>query len=288
VTVGRDSVAVDGKPVDSPKIGDALRAIPAADRPSTTVEVAAATDDVPVGRFMEVFAACAARAQELGMPPVSNVGVEAKRPVTRPATAPARVSGEYYMYGTVTRPGAYSLNGRDVALTQAIVSAGMPKDGAGYVTVIRREGDREMALAENVVIRDLLAKRVGNVVLRPYDLVRVSAEKLPAYGPGGEVRPAPHAGEAGEVHVGGHVGRPGVYSVSGRKLTAALLVASAGGLDDASSDLVDVWRPDGKDRRLAARVSLRKVLDGAEPDLYLQPGDVVEFRTPPPPEPAGK
>jgi protein involved in polysaccharide export with SLBB domain len=279
VVVGKDAITLDGKAVDAAGIDRALGAIPEADRPRTTVEVAAATDDVPVGRFMQIFAACVNRAKEFGMPPVSNVGVEPKRPATA-ATKPKYEAREYYIDGSIRRPGVYALGGQDITLAQAIAAAGMPTGEGAFVTVIRRDGDRRAAAAENVAVRDLLEKRAGTLTLQPYDLVWVSAEKRPPFGRAVEIRPAPHAGEIGEVFVGGHVRRPGVCSVSGRKMTAGLILVAAGGVDNETADEIVITRREQPDRETQVRVSLRKILDGTEPDLYLQPGDIVTFGVP--------
>jgi polysaccharide export outer membrane protein len=87
VVVGKDAITLDGKAVDAAGIDRALDAIPPADRPRTTVQVAAAAGDVPVGRFMQVFATCVNKARAIGLPPVSNVGVEPERPTSAPGAA---------------------------------------------------------------------------------------------------------------------------------------------------------------------------------------------------------
>lgn len=275
VVVGRDEITWNGISTSLAGLEQAMRTIPPSRRARTQVMVCAASDDVPVGRFMSVFNACATMAQGLGLDVVQNAGVQPRAREVVPAT------GEYYMEGRIARPGVYSCSGRTITLAQAMISAGMPTDGGTYVTVIRRDGDRRVAVAENVVVADLLGKRVEDVALRPNDLVRVSAEKQSSFGQDAGILPAPHAGEVGEVYVGGHVRRPGVYSLSGRKITVGQILVSAGGLDDPKADAVEVRRRDGKNQETLIRGSVRTILDGTAPDLFLQPNDEVTFSVPP-------
>jgi polysaccharide export outer membrane protein len=87
---------------------------------------------------------------------------------------PGPVVGEYYMGGHVNRPGVYSLNGREVTLTQAVISAGMfDQIAIPRRTEIRRRlgPDREVIIG--VDLDSVFAGTQPNVYLRPNDEINV-------------------------------------------------------------------------------------------------------------------
>lgn len=101
-----------------------------------------------------------------------------------------------------------------------------------------------------------------NIVIKPQDMVLV---------------PNP---TVGEYYMGGHVARVGVYSLTGRKITLKQAVVSAGMLDGvAIPQRTDIIRRVGKNREVFARVDLAKIWEGAQPDIYLKPDDVVQVGT---------
>ncbi len=122
-------------------------------------------------------------------------------------------------------------------------------------------------LADQRIIRIPLTQlRQGelkyNIVIKPQDMIVV---------------PNP---VVGEYYMGGHVARVGVYSLTGRKITIKQAVVSAGMLDGlAIPQRTNIVRRVGPNREVFARVDLAKIFEGAAPDIYLKPDDVVQVGT---------
>ncbi|HEV7297855.1 MAG TPA: polysaccharide biosynthesis/export family protein [Tepidisphaeraceae bacterium] len=101
-----------------------------------------------------------------------------------------------------------------------------------------------------------------NIVIKPQDMIIV---------------PQP---VVGEYYMGGHVNRVGVYSLTGRDITLKQAVVSAGMLDQlAIPQRTDLIRRIGKDKEIFVRVDLAKIWEGAQPDIFLKPNDVVQVGT---------
>jgi polysaccharide biosynthesis/export protein len=77
---------------------------------------------------------------------------------------------------------------------------------------------------------------------------------------------------AGEVMVDGWVANPGAFRIV-PGMTALSAVSAAGGA--LFSQTAEVLRTDSDGNRRAITIDLSKVKDGAEPDVPIQPGDVV-------------
>lgn len=82
--------------------------------------------------------------------------------------------GEFFMFGNVARPGAYTLTGRDVTLKQAIASAG-GLDLLAWPSrceIVRRlDQDREQIIPVN--LEQIFMGNQDDVYLRPGDIVNV-------------------------------------------------------------------------------------------------------------------
>lgn len=103
-----------------------------------------------------------------------------------------------------------------------------------------------------------------NIVVRPGDAIRV---------------PPP---EAGLVYVTGPgAARPGVYNLpTNGRLTLTKVIAAAGGLSAIGvPNRTDLTRMVGEDRQATIRLNLRAIFEGAEPDVFLKPDDVVNIGT---------
>jgi polysaccharide export outer membrane protein len=101
-----------------------------------------------------------------------------------------------------------------------------------------------------------------NVVIRPGDMIVVPPPVI------------------GEYYMAGHVARVGVYSLTDRKITLKMAVASAGMLDGlAIPARTEIVRRVGPNKEVYVRVDLDKVFAGEQPDLYLKPNDVVNVGT---------
>lgn len=82
--------------------------------------------------------------------------------------------GEFFMFGNVARPGAYSLTGRDVTLKQAVASAG-GLDLLAWPSrceIVRRlDQDREQIIPVN--LEQIFMGNQDDVYMRPGDIVNV-------------------------------------------------------------------------------------------------------------------
>jgi protein involved in polysaccharide export with SLBB domain len=81
--------------------------------------------------------------------------------------------GEYYMTGQVTRPGAYSLTGRQLTLKAAIAAAGdfAPLAWPSNCTIFRRYGDREEMRQVN--LDAIFAGREQDLFVKKDDLILI-------------------------------------------------------------------------------------------------------------------
>ena len=86
--------------------------------------------------------------------------------------------GEYYIMGQVTRPGAYSVTGRQITLKQAVASAGniAPLGWPDRCTVYRRYGDREEM--KQVNLDAIFAGKQADLFLRKDDLIVVGTHPV--------------------------------------------------------------------------------------------------------------
>ena len=101
-----------------------------------------------------------------------------------------------------------------------------------------------------------------NVVIRPGDIIVVPQPII------------------GEYYMGGHVARTGVYSLTGRDITLKQAIISAGMLDPvAIPQRTRIVRRIGQNQEVIARVDLKKIFAGTEPDLFIKPSDQVMVGT---------
>jgi polysaccharide biosynthesis/export protein len=102
-----------------------------------------------------------------------------------------------------------------------------------------------------------------NIVIRPFDIVRVPSQN------------------EGQVFVEGQVQRPGVYNFpayGGFTLTRAIV--AAGGLNEiAIPERVDITRFIGSDRQATVRLNLRAIKENTHPDIHLREGDLINVGT---------
>lgn len=290
VVVGPDTITFDGKAMDLAGVEQALREIPAEQRDRAGISVWAESDDVSVGRLMWVFNTCNFEARRLGMPDAQNRGVQSgmkRMATTQPATKPAEVVGTFYIGGRVHQPGVYGIDAGGTTLARALASAGVSAAGPAFITIVRRTGNRQAFPVDGVSLREVLDGPAGRIVICSEDRVVVSGEKPSDVDRATEIRPALHVGEPGEVYIGGHVRQPGIYSVSGRKVTIAQAIIWALGPDNGVADATEVRRREPGHETIV-RVSLSRVLDGTESDLYLQPYDEINVGVLAPLGPAGK
>ena len=98
-----------------------------------------------------------------------------------------------------------------------------------------------------------------NVVIRAGDVIRIPNQS------------------AGFVYIMGQSNRPGAYTVPGEQdLTLKQLIASSGGLSGlAWPNKVDLVRRTANNQEVTVRLDLAAIFNGHEPDIFLQPDDLI-------------
>lgn len=100
-----------------------------------------------------------------------------------------------------------------------------------------------------------------NIVIRAGDVIRIPNQS------------------AGFVYVMGQSNRPGAYTVPGEQdLTLKQLIASSGGLSGlAWPEKVDLVRRTANNQEVTVRLDLAAIFHGHEPDIFLQPDDLINI-----------
>jgi polysaccharide export outer membrane protein len=160
--------------------------------------------------------------------------------------------------GAVRQPGNLAFSGRWTLLEALTAAGGLGDEHGSVIHVLRRSAD---GLSDQATIRvdDLLVRadpRV-NIPILPGDLINVPAAV--------DVT----------VYCLGEVDQPGAVTVkSSERLTLLTVIAQAGGLTDRASSKILVKRAGGR-QPAEMTADYKRILSGKDPDLELQPGDVV-------------
>lgn len=161
--------------------------------------------------------------------------------------------------GAVRQPGNLAFSGRWTLLEALTAAGGLADEHGAFIHVLRRSAD---GLSDQASIRvdDLLVRadpRV-NIPILPGDLINVPAAV--------EVT----------VYCLGEVEQPGAVTVkSSGRLTLLTVIAQAGGLTDRSSNKILIKRAGTGQQAAEITADYKRILAGRDPDLELQPGDVV-------------
>ena len=92
---------------------------------------------------------------------------------------PDPVTGEFYMGGHVARVGVYSLTGRKITITEAVISAGMLDQLAiPERTEIRRRIGNDRMVHVRVDLAKIFAGEEPNLYMKPYDEVLVGTNAI--------------------------------------------------------------------------------------------------------------
>lgn len=162
--------------------------------------------------------------------------------------------------GAVKNPGSFEIL-RPATLLEALALAGgaLPEEAAASVQIVRPGVERPIQVDRLALGSGELAQ---NVALLPGDLVHVPFEEML------------------EIEVQGRVERPARYKVPrSRGLTLLRAVTLAGGtVGKTAGRRVEVLRRSGDPRSRTLVVNLNRIRAGKEPDLPLQPDDIVLVR----------
>lgn len=125
---------------------------------------------------------------------------------------------------------------------------------------------------------DLVTQRVIEIPLKP--LLQGNAAYNIVIRPGDAIRIPPP--DQGLVYMAGPgIARPGVFNLPAfGRLTLTKAVAAAGGLSPIGiANRTDLTRMIGDNRQATIRLNLRAIYEGAEPDVFLKPDDVINVGT---------
>ena len=161
--------------------------------------------------------------------------------------------------GAVLRPGSLSISGR-WTLIKAISAAGGLTERAGKRILVLRRADNGLSDTLEISTQELFqsATAVWNIPIFPADVINVVPKATFTVFCIGEVK-----------------GAGALQFDSDDRLTLLSVVAKAGGLTDRASKKIRVKRrgADGKDTEMI--VDYKRILGGDDPDLEIQPNDVV-------------
>ena len=161
--------------------------------------------------------------------------------------------------GAVRTPGNLAFAGRWTLLDALTAAGGLTNEHGSLIHVLRRA---ENGLSDQVAVRteDLLVRadpRV-NIPIFPGDLINIPGST--------EVT----------IYCLGEIQRPGPVSLkSAERITLLMVIAQAGGLTDRASKKIVVKRTDIDGKSTEITVDYKRILTGKDPDVELQPGDVV-------------
>jgi polysaccharide biosynthesis/export protein len=172
--------------------------------------------------------------------------------------------------GAVNKPGVYQLEGPKSLLEVLSLAGGLSNDAGSTVRVLRADKDADQNAskgttpAERTIIEFNLESIVegrnptGNILIQPNDVVSISRAKV--------------------VYVAGSVHKPGGFPLGEHdQLSILQLLSLAEGLNvtaDAQRAKVFHTSKDGV-RRSETALNVRKVLEGKDPNAYLEPEDVL-------------
>jgi polysaccharide export outer membrane protein len=161
--------------------------------------------------------------------------------------------------GAVRQPGNLAFAGRWTLLEALTAAGGLSEEHGSVIHVLRRSAN---GLSDQVSIRadDLLVRADprANIPIFPGDLINVP--------PTVQVT----------VYCLGEVQEPGAVTLkSSERITLLTVIARAGGLTDRAASRISVKRTDANGKSVELAADYKRIVSGKEPDVELQPGDVV-------------
>lgn len=194
-------------------------------------------------------------------------------------------SRQVAVIGAVQKPGLYNLaSPADTLMSMISQAGGMKADAAEHILFIPAEpaeAEKAKEIIDSLPV-ELVKQNPAPLILKNVDpivisLDRVNREKnemylnMPALP--GDVVMIPGGGE---VLIQGWVGKPGAYKISSG-LTILGAVAAAGGVSyPADSSSVELIRTDKQGKKSTFIANLDAIKSGAQPDLSLREGDVID------------
>jgi polysaccharide export outer membrane protein len=160
--------------------------------------------------------------------------------------------------GAVRQPGNLAFSGR-WTLLEALTAAGGLTDGHGSLIYVLRRADNGLS--------DQLAIPADDLMVRADPKVNITIVD-------GDLINVPGTVEV-TVYCLGEVRQPGALSLkSSERITLLAVIARAGGLTDRASAKILIKRT-GPSGQSELKADYKRILAGKEPDIEMQPGDVV-------------
>ena len=172
-----------------------------------------------------------------------------------------RSSRPISILGAVNKPGIHHVP-RRANLMEVILEAGLSTNH-GREIVVTRQSENGLSDEVRIPIEDLLqtGDPMVNIPIFAGDLLRV-----------------PQAREL-TVYFLGAVGLAGSQTFQGDKpITLLTTLVSAGGLADTASNKISIRRLTPTGERREIMVNYRRILDGADPDIELEDGDIITVK----------
>jgi len=161
--------------------------------------------------------------------------------------------------GAVRNPGPLAFPGR-WTLLEALTAAGGLADRHGSVIYVLRTASNGLRDRLAIEVTDLLVRAdpKANIPILPNDMINVPV-------------PVPIT-----LFCLGEVARPGALEfMSNERITVLAAIARAGGLTDRASNTILIKRRDPSGRESVIQVDYKKIISDEQPDLALEPNDVV-------------
>lgn len=162
--------------------------------------------------------------------------------------------------GAVMNPGNQTTSGSS-RLMEVLLAAGGLSNEHGPTVQVRRQADNGLSDQVSVAVADLIETLDPDVNLPIFagDVINVAAARMLT------------------VHLLGAVKTVGSLTFKNTERVSVLTaIARAGGLAETASSKIAIKRKDPQTGRLDEKlVDFRRILDGKEPDIDLQDGDVL-------------
>ncbi len=167
-------------------------------------------------------------------------------------------SRKFFVYGDVTKPGAYLMESDTTVLKAISIAGGFTKHGSSSrVKLLRPKKNGVGYETIEVNIRAVMQGSAdADIILNPADTVIVSESKFYVYG---------------------EVNKPGVYPME-EDITVLKAIAIAGGFTKyGSSSRVKLLRPKENGVGYETRkINIKEIMDGSsDTDIILKPGDTI-------------
>ena len=177
------------------------------------------------------------------------------------SVAVRRPSRPIAVLGAVMQPGNLPVLGRATVLDALLEAGGLSAD-RGSSILVRRRASNGLADQVEISVEDLfeLADPAVNLPVFPGDVIRVP--KAPTI----------------RISFLGEVNQAGSHSYTGNaRVTLLAAIAQAGGLSETASPKVRILRGQG-DQKVELAANYRRILNGKDPDVELQDGDIIVVR----------